>query len=127
MRKAIKVLTTLVFVIGLIVFICKIVQLYRKKNVKSFLVAALDAHQTESLVDISGRGVRFVGQKNDQIEREFEALMANKGCVPIGTFGRSTLYSCGGNEVLVKKTCFFNHFYLYEIMDETYMSLLEVA
>jgi hypothetical protein len=127
MRKVIKVLATLVFVFGSLAFIYKLIDLYQKRNVESFLIAAMNAHQTQSLVDISGSGIRFVGQKNDEIEREFEAYMANKGCVPIGNFGRSTLYSCDGNEVLVKKSSFFNQFFLYEIMDETYVALSEAS
>ncbi len=127
MKRIGKMIVFLSFVFALIALVFYVIQLSRKHQLKDLVEGLVKSRQTGELVDMDGKGVRWVGRKSAENARAFEAKMAVMGYVPIGTYGRSHLYSRDGEEVLVKETTLMHQYVVFEIFNESYFQLQEVA
>lgn len=111
------------FVIGIISVysLYKLWQLAKQRDVFSVVKGFFRLNESESaLVDISGRGVKFLS-KNDTIgQQAFDDYLANSDYRYIGCYGKSQLYNHQGEEIIVKSMPLFSQYRLYEVFNQDY-------
>lgn len=127
MKKVLQFFAVVVLISSLVGLIYYLWRFSKKNDVKSLVAAALLARRQQGLIDITGNGSRFIAQKNDMSIMAFEAYMAKKKYVPVANYGRSTLYSRDGEEVVVKRIQVLKHYLIFEVYNENFFSMSEAA
>lgn len=127
MKKIVKILAAITLTLAILGLVIYLIKLSQKHQLRGLMEALLRSRVTGELEDIDGKGVRWVGKRNAENLRAFEAKMALLGYVPAGQYGRSHLYSRGGEELLVKEISLMNDYVVFEIFNEVYFQLPEAA
>lgn len=113
------ILSTAIVVAATIYIVRKI---YKENELRNLLNGISKLNNEDlKLVAISNKTNRYLLRNDDQALDTFHAFMESKGWKDAQGFGRSLLYSRGGEEMLVKKTDLINGYSIFEWMDESYV------
>lgn len=127
MKRIAKIIAGISFACALIGLFFYLYTLLRKHQIRDLVSALLKSQQTETLEDLDGRGVRWIGLDTPENRRQFEAHMARMNYVPLDQFGRTKLYCRHGEEVLVKERRLLNRYIIFEIYNEVFFNVDAVA
>lgn len=127
MKKVLQIFAVVILISSLVGLSYYLWRFSRKNDVKSLVAAALLARRQQGLIDITGNGSKYIAQKNDMSVMAFEAHMAKNNFVPVAYYGRSTLYSRDGEEVVVKRIQVLKHYLIFEVYNENFFSVDQAA
>lgn len=124
LKNCFKLVAGLVIGITSVYSLYKLWQLAKQRDVFSVAQGFFTLNDTESaLVDISGKGVKFLS-KNDRVgQQAFDDYLSNCDYRYVGSYGKSRLYNYEGEEVVVKSMPLFSQYCLHEVFNQDYFEV----